>query len=564
MRIKLLVLITLLGAALRFSQLGNIPSSLNWDEIAIGYNAYSILKTGHDEYGTLLPLTFRSFEDYKSPLYIYLTVPSILIFGKTEFAIRFTSALLGSLTVPLLYAVTTTLLKPKTKENNPLWQNRIKNVGVISSFILAITPWHVHFSRVAFEANIGLFFISLGTLLLGKWLTNPKLFVLITSAISYSLAIHSYANMRLLVPLLLIPLLFIHKQAFLNYKKHALIALLTAILLISPIILQLIQGQGLARFQATALIFREDIYQTQKLRSSQEISSNNKLIAQTLFNYRVPLLTEITNSYLSHFRFDFLFGQNTNSRANVPGLGLLYLWYLPFATIGVIGLAKFSKEITSTPTFLWLLLTPVPSALTWDTPHAIRSQATTIPIVIITALGIWIFLKWLQSIELQNYKKYHLMTWIIPKVGLVVFTTTALLSVLTLIFNYNTHLNSEYAQTWLWGRKEMVSKVNELKPQFNQVKVSLSIEWGYLWFLWYADIDPHQWLQSGGTKGGGFDFPKNELDNIKFENFDYTKESQDNTGILFVGTPKDFPPEFVPTYIIENTQRQKFIYIVRS
>ena len=98
-----LVLIIVLAAFLRFYQLGVNPPGLNWDETAHGYNAYSILKTGRDEYGYFMPLSFRSFDDYKPPLYTYLVVPSVAIFGLNSFAVRFPSALLGVLAVLFTY-----------------------------------------------------------------------------------------------------------------------------------------------------------------------------------------------------------------------------------------------------------------------------------------------------------------------------------------------------------------------------------------------------------------------------------------------------------------------------
>src|SRR3989344_4938577 len=95
------ILITALAFLLRFWRLGEIPNGLYQDETAIGYNAYSIIQTGRDEYGKSLPLYFKSFGDYKLPVYIYATVPSILMLGLTELAVRAPSALFGSLSVPL-------------------------------------------------------------------------------------------------------------------------------------------------------------------------------------------------------------------------------------------------------------------------------------------------------------------------------------------------------------------------------------------------------------------------------------------------------------------------------
>lgn len=99
----ILILITLLGAALRLYHLGNTPNSLNWDEVSWGYNAYSILKTGQDEYGNKFPLSFRAFNDFKQPVYVYSATVPIKIFGLTPFAVRLPSAIFGILTIPAIF-----------------------------------------------------------------------------------------------------------------------------------------------------------------------------------------------------------------------------------------------------------------------------------------------------------------------------------------------------------------------------------------------------------------------------------------------------------------------------
>src|SRR3990167_2020828 len=145
-----LIFIIILATVLRFYQLGQNPPSLNWDETAHGYNAYSILKTGRDEYGYRLPLSFRSFDDYKPPIYTYLVVPSVAAFGLNDFAVRFPSAFLGVLAVLFTY-----LMVKELFQKTP--------IALLSAFFLAISPWHLQFSRVAFETNSATFWSVLGT-----------------------------------------------------------------------------------------------------------------------------------------------------------------------------------------------------------------------------------------------------------------------------------------------------------------------------------------------------------------------------------------------------------------
>src|SRR3989344_7173099 len=98
-----LLLLTVFGGLFRFYHITKNPISLSIDEVAFGYNAFSILKTGRDEYGKFLPLTFKSTGDYKNPVPIYLMVPSIALFGLNEFGIRFPTALIATLTIPIFF-----------------------------------------------------------------------------------------------------------------------------------------------------------------------------------------------------------------------------------------------------------------------------------------------------------------------------------------------------------------------------------------------------------------------------------------------------------------------------
>src|SRR3989338_5389259 len=169
--ILLIISITLLAALLRFYQLGSNPPSLDWDEVSLAYNAYSIIRTGADEYGNASPLlSIRSFNDYKPPMYVYSLIPSLLLFGKTDFAVRFPSALAGTLTVLFTYFLVKELFGIHL---GGVGKQHPRGVALLAALLLAISPWHLQFSRIAFEANLALFFFVAGMWLLVKALTRP-------------------------------------------------------------------------------------------------------------------------------------------------------------------------------------------------------------------------------------------------------------------------------------------------------------------------------------------------------------------------------------------------------
>src|SRR3972149_866909 len=201
-----LIFIIILATVLRFYQLGQNPPSLNWDETAHGYNAYSILKTGRDEYGYRLPLSFRSFDDYKPPIYTYLVVPSIAVFGLNDFAVRFPSAFLGVLAVLFSYLMVFELFKRK-------------EIALLAAFFLAISPWHLQFSRVAFETNSATFWSVLGTwaFLQGSANTGKKFVLWMSlSAFAFGANLFMYHNARVFIPIYTLMLIFLHRRKLLQ------------------------------------------------------------------------------------------------------------------------------------------------------------------------------------------------------------------------------------------------------------------------------------------------------------------------------------------------------------
>lgn len=184
----ILFLVLVLAFLVRFYQLGIVPSSLDWDEASNSYNAYSILKTGRDEYGKLLPFANRSFDDYKPPLYMYLEVPAIALLGLNNISARIPSAFFGLFSVIFIYYLTKQLFKNE-------------KLSLLSAALFAIEPWPSHFSRVGFEANIGLFFaLSTFTFLLFSFDDNfpvkKRKILLIASSLSFVLGMYSYHSTR--------------------------------------------------------------------------------------------------------------------------------------------------------------------------------------------------------------------------------------------------------------------------------------------------------------------------------------------------------------------------------
>ena len=150
-----LFLILAFAFVIRISDLANDPPGMYMDEVSSAYNAYSILQTGKDEHGKAFPIFFEAFGEYRQGLYIYSMIPSLLVFGLTNFGTRFTSVFFGMGCILVLYFLGRFLLN--------------KNFGLLAASLLAIQPWHFLLSRVAFEGISFVFLVLLGLLFFFYW-----------------------------------------------------------------------------------------------------------------------------------------------------------------------------------------------------------------------------------------------------------------------------------------------------------------------------------------------------------------------------------------------------------
>lgn len=341
---KRFLIILILAILVRFIGLTVLPSALNRDEAAIGYNAYSILKTGKDEHGASWPLAFKSIGDYKMPLYIYATILPVKIFGLNEFSIRFLSALAGVISVAAIYFIS-------------------KNL--IAAFLIALNPWAVFYSRVAFEANLALALFLVGLALI----MNKKFWGLIF----WLLACLAYSSALIFIPLFLIPVAIKYKPKF--------IWLAGFIILYSFIFLSLwqvsSQKQNITVFSDPYLI---DTYNRERTIKYQQ----NPLTAKLFFNKYIYFGKIVFKNYLNTFSPQFLVLKGDNHPWHqIPGVGNFYFIEIILAVIGLLKLKK-NKLLF----FGWLLLAPLASAITIDAPHSTRALFLLPVILILASIGL--------------------------------------------------------------------------------------------------------------------------------------------------------------------------------
>lgn len=465
---SLLLLVVLLAVVLRFAALEKAPPALNWDEISHGYNAYSILKTGKDEWGVAFPTIFRAYGDYKLPVYIYLTAISELVLGLTPLAVRLPSILAGVATVVFTYFLARRLFNEK--------------VALLSSLLIAVEPWSLFLSRGAFEANLSLALIVSGFYFFVSGLKKPSLLPI--SPILLGLSVWTYNSARIFVPLLVIVAFFIFKDELFKLwqrsRKFIFYSLLILALFFIPMFLQLINPAGQARYGKVAIIDEGAIAQIEQNRA---LSKYSPIVSRAIYNKGTYFASHFAKNYFSHFSLDFLVLKGGSQyQFSVPNHGLIYTINIVFFLMGLIWLLKFpSKE-----TFFilaWLLLSPIPASLTREAPHALRA-ITMLPMpMLIAAIGFNSFLDWSRKRRFS------------PKAIPVIYLVILFLFSENYLTQYFENYPKQYSWAWQYGYKEAVDFTANAYGDYDKIIVSKKYGEPHEFFLFYWPWEPQRFRE---------------------------------------------------------------------
>lgn len=455
----LLLLILFIAGILRLWILSDLPPSLNWDEVSIGYNSYSILKTGKDEWGEILPLSFKAYGDYKLPGYIYLDVPFIAIFGLNSWGVRLPSALIGIGFILLIFLI----LKNLTNINTAL----------LGMFLAAILPWEIILSRVALEAHLALILTTAGIFAFIKGL--KKGIWLILAAVLFGLSIFSYNSSRIVMPLLIFLLILIYRKDLIKIKNISLIAFTIFLAFFIVAVPKAILQDSSARYKWTVIVDEGAIAYINEQRN---ISNLNPVLAKLFFNRITYFIPNATKNYLSYFdpRFLYFYG-GTNYQFSVPGFGLIYPILLPFLFFGLL---KIYQEKTQWQLLLlgWLILSPIPAAITRDAPHALRSLLMLPSLIIITTLGFEYFLK------IIKLRKEFLLTALI---------IVLLLSTSTFWIKYSTEYKKSYSWAWQYGYQQLVDFIKNEGNKYSKIYITKKYGEPHEFLLFYLNYDPQKY-----------------------------------------------------------------------
>lgn len=535
-RLFLLCFLLIVGVAafFRFFQLSTNPPSLYWEEVALGYDAYSILKTGKDFHGNPWPLVaFESFGDWKPSLYFYAAAPAIGLFGLNEFAVRLPSAVAG-----LAIVIGSGVLARK------YLQDRVdpQLAQLVAMGVTAISPWALLFSRGGWEANLAtalilwgvnafLFFIDRDVEQLDKRFSLKReekvMGWLVISCVCLCLSMYAYHSARLVAPLVGLGLLVMwwwrattsltktseKVQFFIRKNIRFLLAGIgVSLLLLLPLMNSLRSVETNQRFNETN-IFAD----LQLLQKSQQLQADagNTFLAHIFYHRYLIYGQAVVVQFLSHFSLDFLFvSGDSNVRHSIQFMGQLYHIEALFLLLGLWQLLR-RKQPLDWLLVWWLIVGILPAAMTKAAPHALRILPTLPVWMVLITSGILSLFELGEAYRLRF--KAHLpgikRTGVLAIIGVLVVGAYLVEFVMFWRF-YSVIYPKLYAGAFNDGDKQMILAMNQASQKEPTLPLVIMRSRGrpsvYYWF--YSQTDPHLVQIANDTA------PKDQGEFLAFEN----------------------------------------------
>lgn len=473
----LLAIIILIAAGLRLYDLGSTPIALNRDEASLGYTAYSLLKTGADEYGKKWPLNLESFGDWKLPVYSWFTIPSVALFDLSAWSVRLPSALAGIAAVGLIYHLSLLLIS----------KNRYRyQFALLTALLLAISPWHLHFSRLAYEANLGLTLFLAAILLLFYYFRQPKPLFIILSGIFFGLTMICYHSFQLVTPLILITTIPLFANKLLNKATLRLVVLLvaSAFVLLPLIFLSTATTQQSNGVKLSGLsIFDQETYFRRAQSKRQYFTHDQNFLAKYYTSIPLEFIRQLLVNSTTAINPDFLFINGAGHGSHdISGIGKLYSATIPFLLLGLATIfsrsSLFDRKV-GLIIFGWLLIGLLPALITWQSAHATRSYVIVIPLILITIQGVF----WTVQILKQLNQKLLLTTGVMTCIIL-------LFQMGSMMITYFIVAPQRDSENWSWYAQDMVKFLSLAQAQVDHVYVQGNSWSPYIYYLFYAKVDP--------------------------------------------------------------------------
>ncbi len=481
-KVPLIFLILILAFLLRFIKIESVPVSLFSDELDVGYHAYSLIKTGKDYMGHKLPLYFESYSDFRTPFLIYSAVPSVFLFGISPLGVRLPAILFGTFGVLVFYLLVAEIFRGEDRRKTNL-------MALVAAFVLAVSPWHIQYSRAGFEATALVFFLLLGLYFFFKGVDDER--YLLLSALSFGITVWIYSTAKLFTPILTIFLFWIYKRNILQVSKKTLIY---SFLILGPFFVPMVyltfRGGGNQRFNYISVFTDPAIegeMSFQRLIDAQfEGPQRNllqKITSRLIHNKYSYWISKIVQNYFETFSMQFLFMKgDLNLRHSPEGIGQFYkIEVIPLLLGSALFFLNFSDRKFKKLLALWIFVGALPSAITRDGGHhATRLILILPPLIILISYGI------VQTSFLFKNLKLRIIFW---------GTYFSIFSILFFLYLHTLFVHNPWYSERYWhaGYKEMIESLKVLEERYQKIIITNALDQPYIFLAAYYPIPPEIW-----------------------------------------------------------------------
>lgn len=517
-----IIIILLIATVLRIYDIEK--NSMYGDELTIGLDSYSLLRTGgYDQTGAFLPLTF-SMGAGRPAGYVYGTIPFVAIFGPTNLGVRGLSLASGILLIVVMFLLGRKLFNYQ--------------VGVTAAFLTAISPWDINISRGGFETHFALLLSVLSILALLYIKNRPWL--LVASAVFFILAINTYPTYKLTLPLIILSALyFLRHEIWKLVRDKKLIVVIAVLLIFSALTISLYQtfyAGSESRFSSINIFSDSDIKKAmdEKISYERGMLSDQPKVVNIFHSRYIEYFNLYIQNYFQTLSPDFIFvNGDRNPRHNMSLSGGFYLVEIVLIGLG-LGYLFRRKHPWLMFLILWIIIAPIPTALLRET-HALRSLILLPPLLVLSSVGL--------SVIFNLNKRYRYVS--LTVVGL-------LFAVQFLIIAEKLYISSplQFGRFWSASGNMVAQKALEAKSRYDYVIISVripDIEYSYPIL---AQVEPKLIIEQNKNR-----FNLNGYDVKKFDNvyIGYIPDNQENQliqnlagSVIYYGITTEMP--YLPGY----------------
>ncbi|MEI6327137.1 MAG: glycosyltransferase family 39 protein [Candidatus Roizmanbacteria bacterium] len=438
--------------------------SLNEDEAAQGYNTYSVLKTGRDEYGKF-PIRYLSFGENKLPLTGFLSAPFIALFGLNEHTVRLPVHLIGIAMPLLMYQLLISLF-------------RKRSIGYVGALLTSTNVWIHTLSRHQHEAVVLLAIVMLYIIISISFKKKQTMLKGALLAVLYFLGLYTYHSAKILMPTLALwtfTLVWNDKKYRLMFLVSIIIA--TGLFLLTEYLAPNNRVGQLSYFTSSAFIYAiEDGRQ-----------KGGSLLLYNKVSYAIYTVIHRLFYYLSPYFL--IWGNDANYRYGDVHISLItYLEYFG-AVLGLIW-CWVKKQPYRIALIGLISVSVVPAIASMSSQTNTRSYSLVLPIILLASYGL---------VELMSYVTNR-------KIRAALFLVFALIHLSSLYTSWNYYFYKYFTDPQTQsatqaGMTEVTKIAWSLEKGYKTIYVSNRFGQAYIYMLMFGGpVDPRKYQQIAKTQ----------------------------------------------------------------